>query len=126
MFTNTSAAQLIANEDKKQNGNSIDPAGQMCQCSLKTARDAIARWTRGSVKAVRPDGQRHVSAQQRWLAQAQRDLSAWISEGGFGQPRESAPPAPASCAGMLAPTMYTLSSQVCTGVAEDKADACME
>jgi hypothetical protein len=53
--------------------------------ALKSAREAIARWTKGAVTPhpVRAAGR--VSPQSRWFAQTQLGLAAWISEGGFSQ-----------------------------------------
>lgn len=85
----------------------------MSVSSLKTAREAIARWTSGAVtsKPVREPGR--VSPQARWYAQTQRNLAAWINDGGFSQ--YDAPTAPIQ-AWIDTPGMYAL----------DAADVCME
>jgi hypothetical protein len=60
------------------------------QSALHMTRAAIARWSGG----VRPSGTltrdlAHVSAQARWLADAQFGLAAWIAHGGFTQADDS-------------------------------------
>lgn len=81
--------------------------------ALQTAREAIARWTGGSVTRHPVPDARHVTPQARWLAQTQRDLAAWISEGGFSQCDGAAPSGPAWC---KAPVMFKLV----------RADACVD
>ncbi len=82
-------------------------------CALQTAREAIARWTGGSVTRHPVPDARHVTPQARWLAQTQRDLAAWISEGGFSQCEGAAP---SVAAWRKAPTMFNLT----------RADACVD
>lgn len=117
MRTTTSAAPNFAAPRVQLPAD--DDNAAMSASALKTAREAIARWTKGTVtsKPVREPG--HVSSQARWIAQTQRDLAAWISEGGFSQYDASA--APAAPAAPIqtwndTPSMYTL----------DDADVCME
>lgn len=124
MLMNVSAAPSIADENNKPRDGAAAPLPVECQCSLMRAREAIARWTRGAVKPVRPEGQRHISVQQRWLTQAQRDLTAWIGKGGFCQACEPAPAV--SETGLLAPAMYALPTALPASSTRDQADACVE
>lgn len=114
MRTTTSAAPNFATIRARL--PAADDNAAMSVSALKTARDAIARWTCGTVtsKPVREPG--HVSPQARWFAQTQRNLAAWISEGGFSQYDASAAPAAPIESWTDTPSMYTL----------DDADVCME
>lgn len=123
MFTKTSA--LSPDADQAQlDSRHLDPMMTLSQSSLKTTREAIARWTRGTVTPARPAGQRHVSVQQRWFAQAQKDLSAWIHDGGFSQACDPAAAAPAAAPLMAPPPMYTLPRFLRMGTSEE--NACVE
>ncbi|MES2901366.1 MAG: hypothetical protein V4723_16660 [Pseudomonadota bacterium] len=108
------------------NGTDLESMMPMSQSSLQTTREAIARWTNGSVNPVRPGGQKHVSVQQRWFAQTQRDLAAWIRDGGFGQRCEPAAAAPAAVERMLTPQLYKLPKFLRTGTTHESADACVD
>ena len=99
MHTTTTAAPLE---------NSAIPVS-----ALQTAREAIARWTGGSVTRRPVPDARHVTPQARWLAQTQRDLAAWINEGGFSQCDGALPSGAAWC---KASAMFQLA----------QADACVD
>lgn len=72
------------------------PETVLAQSALHMARAAIARWSGSARPAGAPvrDLPR-ISPQARWLAEAQYGLAAWIARGGFSQPDEPAPAAPA-------------------------------
>lgn len=114
MRTTTSAAPNFAAIPARLPAGNDKPA--MSASSLKTAREAIARWTCGAVtsKPVREAGR--VSSQARWFAQTQRNLAAWINEGGFSQCDASAAPAAPIQAWLDMPGLHAL----------DDADVCME
>ncbi len=123
MFTNTSAPSHHANSADP--GSELDSTNALSRSSLQSTRDAIARWTKGSVNPVRPAGQKHVSAQERWFAQTQRDLAAWICEGGFAQRCDPAAAAPAAT-GMLVPQLYKLPGVLRISGTQESADACVD
>lgn len=115
--------QSPANFSGLNQGTNLDTMVSMSQSSLQRTREAIARWTNGSVIPARPEGQRHVSVQQRWFAQTQCDLAAWIRDGGFAQRCDPAAAAPAAAMAKLGPPMYKLPAILRSGTAQENADA---
>ncbi len=122
MVTNTSTQTLQTQISGSNSGTEVDSMA-ISQSSLQTTREAIARWTKGSVSPVRPGGQKHVSAQQRWFTQTQRDLAAWIRDGGFAQRCDPTAAAPAAATVMLTPQLYKLPAFLRIGTTQESADA---
>ena len=98
----------------------------LSESSLQSTRAAIARWTKGTVKPVRQAGKKYVSPQQRWFTQAQRDLAAWIGDGGFSQACNPAAAAPAAATAMIAPPRYQLPGFLQIDTTHKSANACLE
>lgn len=83
-----------------------DATGQVALASaaLRTTRAALARWTGELLPtSALARGPLRISPQARWLAQAQRDLAAWINDGGFCQPGERGAHAGPGCGAPAAP-----------------------
>lgn len=64
----------------------VDSGDAAAQSALHITRAAIARWTGGTPPraSLRRDAVR-LSPQARYIAQARRDLAAWMAHGGFAQ-----------------------------------------
>ncbi len=125
MLMNISTLSLTASPVPSKESD-LDGMLTLSESSLRTTRAAIARWTRGTVAPVRPAGLEYVSAQQRWLSQAQRDLADWIRAGGFSQPCNPAAAAPAAATAMLPPPPSQLPRFLRIDTTQESADACLE
>lgn len=85
-----------------------DTSPPMTLSALRMTREAIARWTGGTLApAAVPRDVVRVSPQARWVAKTQQDLAAWIECGGFSQIADgsnafAAPP-------LTTPVMYDIS-----------------
>jgi hypothetical protein len=75
----------------------------MAMSALQTTREAIARWSGKEVPAALVRDVARVSPQARWLAETQRGLTAFFSNGGFAQFDTPGTPLPA----LVTPTMYS-------------------